>query len=132
METTIDQQLSRRSTRSDQASKAKIWTGRVMIGLPLLFLALDGVMKFTNLPEVVEGSEKIGFSKATLPFIGGIELLAVLLVSIPRTPSPVSGVGHLLRPDNEGERSGGAAAPGVVTGTWPLRRGPPLPALALL
>src|SRR5450432_1630010 len=84
METTIEHEFSRRSTESDKASKAKIWTGRVMTGLPLLFLALDGVMKFTNLPEVVEGSERIGFQKATLPYLGGIELVATLLVSIPR------------------------------------------------
>jgi hypothetical protein len=67
------------------SSKAKLWTGRIMTGLPLTFLAFDGVMKLVAIPEVVEGSAKVGFQQSTLPFIGTIELLAVVLTCIHRT-----------------------------------------------
>jgi hypothetical protein len=60
-------------------SKTRLWTGRIMTGFPLLFLALDGVMKFVANPQVVEGSARVGFQASTLPFLG------VVLTSIHRT-----------------------------------------------
>lgn len=66
-------------------SKTKLWVGRLLTGLPALFLAVDGVMKFLNLPEVVEASAKIGFQRPTLPVLGAIEVLSVLFLSFRRT-----------------------------------------------
>ena len=64
---------------------AKRWVGRVLTGLPVVFIGLDGCFKFSNLPEVVEASAKLGFSKSTLPLLGVVELLAVLLICVRRT-----------------------------------------------
>ncbi len=72
-------------TPSETPSRAKLWVGRVMTGLPLLFLTLDGVMKLVNVPEVIEASEKIGYHASTLPYLGAILLASVLLTAIPRT-----------------------------------------------
>jgi hypothetical protein len=56
-----------------------------MTGLPTLFLAWDGAMKFLNIPQIVEASERIGFHRSTLPILGAIEILSVILISIRRT-----------------------------------------------
>ena len=73
------------ATTSISTPKAKLWLGRVLTGLPALFIAVDGLMKFLDLPQVVEASAKIGFQRATLPVIGAIEVLCVVLLSIRRT-----------------------------------------------
>jgi hypothetical protein len=66
-------------------SKAMLRAGRIMTGLPLLFLAWDGSMKLFPIHEIVEASAKIGFQKSTLPFLGTVELLAVALICVRRT-----------------------------------------------
>lgn len=66
-------------------SKAKLWTGRVLTGVPALFLFVDGAMKQLQLPEVIEASAKIGFQPSTLPVLGVIEILAVLCLCFRRT-----------------------------------------------
>lgn len=77
METTIDHTGS----AAGILHPTRLWLGRILTGLPALFLAFDGVMKFTNLPEVVEASAKIGFRRSTLPLLGAVELVAVLCLS---------------------------------------------------
>ena len=84
---TIDQATATVTPRSAPRtpSTARLWTGRIMTGLPLLFLAWDGVMKFVASPMVVEGSARLGFGRSTLPFLGTVELVAVALTCIHRT-----------------------------------------------
>lgn len=67
------------------SSQATLWTSRIMTGLPLLFIAFDGVMKFAAIPDVVEASAKLGFGPSTLPVLGTIELLTVALLCLRRT-----------------------------------------------
>jgi hypothetical protein len=66
-------------------SRRLLWAGRALTGIPLVFLTFDGVVKFLNVPGVVEASERIGYHRSTLPFLGSVELLAVLLISFWRT-----------------------------------------------
>jgi hypothetical protein len=82
MEMTIDHADSATHVSTQ---KSKLWLGRLLTGLPALFIAVDGLMKFLDLPEVVEASAKIGFQRATLPLLGGLELVSVVLLSIRRT-----------------------------------------------
>jgi hypothetical protein len=67
------------------SSAAKLWTGRLMTGLPLLFIAFDGAVKFAAVPAVVEASAKVGYGPSKLPLLGAVELLAVLFICIHRT-----------------------------------------------
>lgn len=85
METTMNQPQDLPAGGSAPRSKSKLWAGRVMTGLPLLFLTWDGVMKLLNVAAVIEASEKVGFHRATLPFLGAVELVSVLLVALERT-----------------------------------------------
>jgi DoxX-like protein len=70
-----------------QARKGKLWTGRILSTLPILFLLLDGIMKVMRpLPApVAEGSVKLGYSLSTIPGIGATLLVCTVLYAIPRT-----------------------------------------------
>jgi len=77
-----------RAHGSDPATRppsVRLWAGRALTGLPLLFLSFDGIVKFLNVPGVIEASEKIGYHRSTLPLLGAVELMAVLLISFRRT-----------------------------------------------
>lgn len=67
------------------AKAPKLWPGRLLAGLPLLFLTWDGVMKFAAIPQVVQASAQLGFERPNLPFLGAVELAGVLLVLCART-----------------------------------------------
>lgn len=66
-------------------SRGKVWTGRVLAGLPLLFLTWDATMKLLAVPQVVEASSRLGFAPSTLPVLGALELAAVVLTLVRRT-----------------------------------------------
>jgi hypothetical protein len=66
-------------------SSGKRWTGRILAGLPLLFMAWDATVKLIQIPMVVEASAKIGFARSTLPVLGTLELAAILFTLFPRT-----------------------------------------------
>lgn len=61
------------------------WIGRVLSGLPALFLGFDAAMKIISHPEVVAGSARLGLPAATAPQIGTILLACVALYLVPRT-----------------------------------------------
>lgn len=65
--------------------KARLWTGRVLSGLIIAFLALDAVMKFVQPAEVIKGTQEVGFALNTLVPLGVILLGSVILYAIPRT-----------------------------------------------
>jgi hypothetical protein len=87
METTIDHAALTAATLVPTASssKTRLWVGRVLTGLPALFLVWDGLIKFLSIPQVVEASERVGFHRSTLPVLGAIEIVSVILISIRRT-----------------------------------------------
>jgi len=66
-------------------TRGRIWTGRVLAGLPLLFLAWDATVKLLAVPQVVEASSRLGFAPSTLPILGAVELAAVVLTLVRRT-----------------------------------------------
>ena len=66
-------------------SKTKLWTSYAMSGLVILFMLMDGIMKFVKPPEVIEGTLALGFGEQHLPVIGALGLISTLLYSIPRT-----------------------------------------------
>jgi hypothetical protein len=83
---TIDQAHSPQFAAIASApSGRRVWTGRVLTGLPLLFLTWDGAVKLLAIPQVVEASAKLGFERGNLLPLGIIELTAVLLILFHRT-----------------------------------------------
>lgn len=67
------------------ASKAALWTGRVMSGVPAAFLLLDAVMKFVQPEPVVQATRELGFPESYILGLGMVLLSCTLVYLIPRT-----------------------------------------------
>lgn len=65
--------------------RGQLWTGRVLSGLAVLFLTMDGVMKLIKPAPVVEGTLQLGFPESSITGIGIVLLASVLLYVLPRT-----------------------------------------------
>ena len=92
-------------------SKKRLWTGRILGGLPSLFLLVDGGMKLFKPPPVVEATLQLGYPEAVIVGIGIVLLVCTCLYLIPRTAilGAILLTGYL----------GGAVATQVrVSGSW--------------
>jgi hypothetical protein len=65
--------------------KSKLWIGRVLMGLPVLFLLMDAVMKFVPPPGASEIMAQLGYSMSIMPGLGVTLLLCTILYAVPRT-----------------------------------------------
>ena len=62
-----------------------LWGGRIMSGLPALFLLADAIAKFVKPAAVVEGTVKLGYSESVILPLGIVLLACTVLYLIPRT-----------------------------------------------
>lgn len=70
---------------SGAATKGALWTGRILSGLVVVMLALDGVMKLVNPAPVVEATAKLGYLPGSMTGIGVLLLACTTLYTLPRT-----------------------------------------------
>jgi hypothetical protein len=49
------------ATLKAPVSKGRLWTGRIMSALPVLFLLMDGVMKLLKPEPVVKATVQLGY-----------------------------------------------------------------------
>ena len=73
-----------RSARGSLPGKKAIWTGRVLSGLAVTFLAFDAGFKFMTTPEAVAATAELGWPTDVLPVLGVIELVCLALYLVPR------------------------------------------------
>ena len=66
-------------------SKKKLWIGRIMSALPILFLTFDGISKLMNVKPVADTMAQLGWPTHLSLTLGIIVLVCVVLYSIPRT-----------------------------------------------
>ena len=66
-------------------SKKRLWAGRIISGLPALFLLVDGVMKLVRPAPVVEGTVKLGYSETVILPLGLVLLACTVIYVIPRS-----------------------------------------------
>jgi len=66
-------------------SRGRKWAGRIIGGLPALFLLVDGVMKLSPPPMVVEMSAQLGYSKEMIFWLGLVLTASTILYLIPAT-----------------------------------------------
>lgn len=66
-------------------SKGRLWTGRVITYLVILFMLFDATMKIVRERHVIETSAKMGWPVETLVPIGFVLLICTILYAIPRT-----------------------------------------------
>lgn len=66
-------------------STRRVWIGRVLSGLTVLFLTFDGAMKLVQHPEVIKGAAQLGYPVSSMVPIGLALLACVALYLFPRT-----------------------------------------------
>ena len=66
-------------------SKTRLWTGRVIGGWLVLFLAFDTVVKILKMTVAVEGTTRLGYPEHVVVSLGIIELICLLAYVVPRT-----------------------------------------------
>lgn len=66
-------------------SRKRLWAGRVVSALVILFLLFDASIKILKLPPAVEGTVQLGYPANTVFPIGLVLLLSTILYAIPRT-----------------------------------------------
>src|SRR6185295_16701413 len=64
---------------------ARIWTGRVLSAIAVLFLTMDAAMKLLRVPAAVKGTVELGYHDSVLVPLGIIQVVALILYLIPRT-----------------------------------------------
>ena len=69
--------------RSTSVSRPALWTGRVLSGLPALFLIADAGMKFAKPAFVVEATTKLGYSEEVILPLGAVLMASTLLYLLP-------------------------------------------------
>jgi hypothetical protein len=68
-----------------KTSRGRIWTGRVLTGLAILFLLFDAAIKLAPIPPVVDAMARLGYPISLAPAIGVIALAGVALYANPKT-----------------------------------------------
>lgn len=66
-------------------SKNILWTGRILSGLPALFLLIDGASKLFKPAPVVEATTKLGYSESVILPLGVVLMTCTIIYLIPRT-----------------------------------------------
>ena len=66
-------------------STAKVWTGRTMGGIVILFMLMDSIFKFIVNEAVLKGTTDLGFQQHHLPIMGTLALISTILYAFPRT-----------------------------------------------
>ena len=65
--------------------KAMLWTGRIMSGLAVAFMLLDGIMKLFKPSFVVEATTKLGYEEKVIIPLGVVLTISTVLYILPRT-----------------------------------------------
>ncbi len=72
-------------TASLPLTASRLWTGRVLTAIPILFLAFDGAAKVANVAPVQEAMAQLGYPAHLGAGIGIVLLACVALYAVPRT-----------------------------------------------
>src|SRR5882724_5575914 len=73
---------------SSSVSKKRLWTGRLLSALAVLFLLFDSVIKLMRIAPVVESFTRLGLPVDLAVGIGLLELVCLVVYLIPRTSIP--------------------------------------------
>ena len=61
------------------------WIGRIVLALPVLFLAVDAVVKLLRIGPVMDSFKELGYPQNLALGIGLLEAICLLVLLIPRT-----------------------------------------------
>ncbi len=71
--------------RHREVSRKRLWAGRTMSAIAVLFLLFDSVIKLVVIAPVVESFAQLGYPVSLARGIGLLELLCIIVYVIPRT-----------------------------------------------
>jgi hypothetical protein len=74
-----------RSVKPLTVSKGRLWTGRILSTLPVLFMLMDGVMKLMKPDFVVKATVQLGYPENVIVPLGITVLICTILYAVPRT-----------------------------------------------
>jgi hypothetical protein len=82
-----EEELMPAETQNTRVSKTRLWAGRIMSALVILFLAFDIVIKFVKPAPapVMEAFARLGWSPSLAPVLGTVLLVSTALYVIPIT-----------------------------------------------
>lgn len=63
----------------------RLWIGRIMSALAVLFLLFDSIVKILGLPVAVDATIELGYRVGIVGGIGILELICLLIYVVPRT-----------------------------------------------
>ena len=72
-------------TQSGYVSKGRLWTGRIISAVVVLFLLFDSTTKVMKVRAVIEASAQLGYPANTIFEIGIILLVCTVFYIIPQT-----------------------------------------------
>lgn len=70
---------------TEQISKSKLWTARIMSWIVILFMLFDGIAKIIQPEPVVEGTLALGYAEHHIIIVGILALISAVLYAIPKT-----------------------------------------------
>jgi hypothetical protein len=68
-----------------EISNGTLWAGRIIGGLPALFLLVDGAAKLVKPKPVVEATVGLGYPESVIIPIGVVLIVCTILYLIPKT-----------------------------------------------
>ena len=80
-----EDELMESHAKSTPVSNKRLWAGRIISALPVLFLLFDSVIHIIVPAPVVEAFAQLGYARSLSLPLGIIELICVILYVIPRT-----------------------------------------------
>ncbi|HVQ38422.1 MAG TPA: DoxX family protein [Pyrinomonadaceae bacterium] len=72
-------------TQPASVTTTLLWAGRILSGLSIVFLLLDGVMKIFKPAFVVEPTVRLGYPENVIIPLGVVLTVSTILYAIPRT-----------------------------------------------
>src|SRR5687768_16826523 len=73
------------ASQTAPVSNKRLWAGRIISTLPVLFLLMDGVMKLIKPAVVVQSTVQLGYSETVILPLGVVLLACTVFYAIPRT-----------------------------------------------
>jgi DoxX-like family len=73
------------STQTAPFSKKRVWAGRIISALAILFLLFDAITKMMKVAPVLEASARLGLPAILIVDIGSLLLACVVVYAIPGT-----------------------------------------------
>lgn len=78
-------------SKAAPANASRLWAGRVLTTLAVLFLVFDLGLKLSGAKAAIDGTVQLGWQPHHLPILGVIELACLVLYLVPRT-APIGAI----------------------------------------